>query len=74
MEESDCKCPDCGFLVFLRVSSLREQEHCKTAWNCGMCDKEDMTVGELTAHYRDKHEENAWYSDSDSEIELLENV
>ena len=71
--ESDHKCPDCGFLVFRQLSSLREHEHCEAPWICGICDKEDMTASELIEHYRDEHEDTvAWYSDSDSEIELLD--
>ena len=38
--ESDNKCPDCGFLVFSRVSSLMEHEHCSvngsTLWSCSI--------------------------------------
>ena len=65
VEESAHKCPDCGFLVF----SMREHEHCEVPWGCHICDNEDMTVSELKAHYRDKHEEVDWVSD-DSEGEI----
>ena len=57
------ECPDCGFLVFLHVSSLREHEHCDVAWDCYVCDKENMTVSQITAHYRDKHKEVPLFSD-----------
>ena len=72
VEESEHKCHDCGFLVFPRVSSLREHEHCEVAWDCDVCDKGDMTVSEITAHIKDKHKGVAWISDSESEIELSE--
>ena len=74
VDERDHKCPDCGFLVFLQEYSLREHEHCSVAWYCKECGEEDMTVDELTAHYRDKHKEVAWQLDSDSEIELSKKV
>ena len=48
-----------------------EHEHCdvdgSTLWSCGTCDKETMTMKELIAHYRDKHE-----GDLDSEIDFTE--
>ena len=76
VDERDHKCPDCGFFVFLRGSSLREHEHCSVAWFCKECGEEDLTVDELMAHYRDKHKEVARQLDSDgeSEIELSEKV
>ena len=56
-DESSGTCPDCGFLVFLREpSSVREHEYCSTpVWFCDICDTENMTVGEIEKHDRDKH-------------------
>ena len=70
VDESVHKCPDCGFLALLNVSSLREHEHCDVAWDCVVCNEEDMTASELIEHHRDKHKEVPWLSDSESEIEL----
>ena len=72
VEEKVHECPDCGFLLFRHVASLREHEHCDVVLDCKVCDKEDMSVSEIMEHFKDKHKEVPWPSDSESEIELLE--
>ena len=56
--------------MLFREFSLREHEHCSVVWDCQDCDKEDMNVVELMAHYRDKHKELARQLDSDGESEI----
>ena len=67
--ESDNKCTDCGFLVFCRVSSLMEHEHCRVKWRCRMCGIDEMTTEEVAAHYKEKHEDEL-----DSEVEFKDNA